>query len=230
MDTVSRETESPMPGEEPLFDPILGTPIPGTKTDDPEAPYGFTHEGAPRRKPGRKPGQRTAIRKATRTAPPPPKKATTRPGPPAPKKTQVDYRPALLSLAGDLVGSAAVWGLMRDDMLIIADTATVWRATPSIVDGINTAADRWPVVGSLLDRFLPLAEFGKTGGAAVLMVAQLAVNHRMMPPGLIPGTTPAEAVASAFIEEMVRTNETFAQTVAAIQAARQAHAQASETA
>lgn len=234
MDDVSRETEDP----ESSYQEPTEEPIPGTKTGDPEAPYGFTSDGSPRRKPGRKPGAgnsasngaRMGIRKATpKTIPAPQKKAAPR-TPPAPKKTATDYRPALTSLAGDLIGSAALWGLMRDDMRMIADTATVSRAAPSLIEGLNTAADRWPVLGSMLDRFLPLAEFGKSGGAAVLMVAQIAVNHRMMPPGLIPGTTTPEAMASAFIQEMVSTNKDFAAAVAAIQAAHQGQARGPETA
>jgi hypothetical protein len=215
---VSRETEGLMEGDEPLPE----MPLPGAKTGDPVAPYGFTTDGKVRGRPGRKPGARKAtgagIRKAIQA---PPKKAPARPAPP-PKKTATDYRPALMSLTGDLIGSAALWGLMRDDMTIIADTATVWRAAPTLIDGLNTAADRFPVIATVLDRFLPLAEFGKSGGAAVLCVAQLAVNHKMMPPGLIPGTTTVEALASSFITEMVKTNEDFAAAVAAIQEAQAA--------
>lgn len=195
-------------------------PIPGEKTGDPDAPYGFTAEGAPRAKPGRKPGQQSGTgRKPVKAATPPAKKTIPRTPPPQ-KKTQVDYRPALMSLAGEFVGAASIWGLMRDDMKMIANTATVWKATPSIVEGINTAADKWPIVATTLDRFLPLAEFGKSGGAVLVMVAQLAVNQGMMPPGLIPGTTAPERLATSFIEEMVRTNADFAEAVASIQAAR----------
>lgn len=223
MDDVSRET---MEGEETHLD----SPSPGAKTEDPEAPYGFTSDGKVRAKPGRKPGRRIGpSRVAQKAVHAPPKKAAPR-TPPAPRKTQTDYRPALTSLAGDLIGSGALWGLMRDDMVMIADVATVSRAAPSIIDGINTAADRFPVVATILDRFLPLAEFGKSGGAAVLAVAQIAVNHKMMPPGLIPGTTTPDALASTFIQEMVRTNEDFAAAVAAIQEAhalRRAHSEPS---
>lgn len=213
MDDVSRET---FEGE----DPFPGMPTPGQKVDDPEAPYGYTSDGKPRAKPGRKPGQKvTAGKTIHKTIPAPPRKATSRPIA-APKKTQTDYRPALMSLAGEAVGTASVWGLMKDDVKIIANTAAVWRATPSIVEGINTAADRWPLVATVLDRFLPLAEFGKSGGAFVLMVAQIAVNQRFIPPGLFPGTMAPETMASAFIEEMVKTNPDFAAAVAAIQQAR----------
>jgi hypothetical protein len=209
---VSRETEE-------LFGE--GTPpIPGEKTGDPEAPYGFTAANVPRAKPGRKPGQRTGTGKSAAKAIPTPAKKTIPRQAPAQKKTQVDYRPALMSLTGEFIGAASIWGLMRDDMKMIANTATVWRAAPSIVEGINTAADKWPMVATVLDRFLPLAEFGKSGGAVLVMVAQLAVNQGMMPPGLIPGTMAPERLATTFIEEMMKTNPDFAEAVAAIQAAR----------
>ena len=193
--------------------------IPGAKTGDPDAPYGFTESGTPRRKPGRRPGQRTGTGKAAvKTIPAPTKKAI--PKPPAPKKTQVDYRPAMLKLGGEFIGTAAIWGLMKDDVRILADTATVANAFPHIVEGLNTAADKWPLVASILDRVLPMAEFASSGGALVLMAAQLCVNHGVMPPGLIPGTASPERVVTAFIEQQMKANPEFAETVAAIQLAR----------
>lgn len=210
---VSRETEGQLNGEEPLFD----APTPGTKTEDPDAPYGFTSTGAPRKAPGRKPGQRPGTGKAAaKTIPAPPKKAipTASKGP---KKTQVDYRPALLKLGGEFIGTAAIWGLMKDNVTTLADTAAVATAFPAIVDTVNTAADKWPLVAAILDRVLPMAEFAKSGGVIVLMAAQIAVNHRMLPPGLVPGTHTPETLVGNFLQAQMAENPEFAATIAAVQ-------------
>jgi len=222
---VSRETEGLLNGEEPLFD----TPGPGTKTGDSDAPYGYTNSGTPRKAPGRKPGQRIGAAKAAqKTIPAPPKKTIPSPGK-APKKTQVDYRPALLKLGGEFIGTAAIWGLMKDDMRVLADTAAVATAFPSIVDSVNTAADKWPVVAAILDRVLPMAEFAKSGGVIVLMAAQIAVNHQMLPPGLVPGTATPERLVSNFIEQQMQASPEFAETVAAVQQMRNAARPAAST-
>jgi len=206
---------------EQITDDVLfgeGTP-PGTKVDDATAPYGFTRENAPRAKPGRKPGQKTGTgRAAAKTAPAPPRKAIPVPKPPAPKKTTVDYRPALMNIGGELIGSAALWGLMKDNMVMLSDAAAVGNAFPAIVDGVNTAADKWPLVASILDKFLPLAEFGKSGGSVVIMMAQIAVNHGKIPPGMVPGTATPDRLVSSFIGRQMLENPEFAEAIAAIQA------------
>lgn len=212
---VSRETESLMDGEEPLFD----SPNPGTKTGDPDAPYGYTNSGTPRKAPGRKPGQKTSTAKTTTKAiPTPPKK--TIPGPPKPKKTQTDYRPALGNLAAQFIGTAAIVGLMRNDMKVLADTAAVANGAPAVINLINTAADKYTFVAAVLDRVLPLAEFAQDGGSIVVMLAQIAVNHQVMPAGLIPGTTTPDNLVSSFITRQMAENEEFAAAVAAVQQMR----------
>lgn len=215
-DDVSRETDP--------FAEGYSEPIPGAKTGDDDAPYGYTSDGKPRSKPGRKPGQVYPAQKAAAKAPvkaiPAPAKKSIPSGMKPPKKTQVDYRPPLLKLGGEFIGTAAIWGLMKDDMTIIADTAAVATAYPAIVDSLNTAADKWPVVAAILDRVLPMAEFAKSGGSIVLMAAQIAVNHKVMPPGLVPGTTTPDNLVSSFIQAQVAENPEFAATVAAIQQMR----------
>lgn len=215
-DDVSRETMA-------AIDDVFGEgtpPIPGKKTGDEDAPYGYTSDGKPRAKPGRKPGQQTGTGKAReKPIAAPPKKTIPRTAP-APKKTAVDYRPALLKLGGQFIGTTAIVALMRDDTRTMADTATVANAFPAIVNGINTAADKWAIVAAILDRVLPMAEFAESGGAFVLMVAQICVNHAWMPPGLIPGTTTPERLVSAFIERQMKESEEFAMAVVAIQQAK----------
>lgn len=216
-DDVSRETKA-------AIDEVFGEgtpPIPGKKTGDEDAPYGYTSEGTPRGKPGRKPGQ-SATRKAPAKAVTAPPKKAPGPRPPAPKKTTVDYRPPLMKLGGQFIGTTAIIALMKDDTVLMADTATVANAFPAIANGINTAADKWPVVAAILDRFLPMAEFAESGGAFLLMAAQIAVNHRALPPGLIPGTTTPERLVSAFIERQMKESEEFAMAVVAIQEAKAA--------
>lgn len=197
---------------------------PGAKVDDPEAPYGFTSTGAVRNKPGRKPGQRTGSgrqreRRLTSVPPAlsaPPRKAG--PKGPAPKKTAVDYRPALQAISGQLIGSWAVYGLMKNSTVMLADCAAVADAAPSIIDGLNTAADKWPVVAAILDKVLPVAEFGKAGGALVLAIGQIAVNHGSLPAGLIPGTVPPERKVDAFIRAQMAASPEFADLITSFQA------------
>jgi hypothetical protein len=188
-----------------------------------EAPYGLTADGAPRAKPGRKPGQRTGTGRqastAKKTIPAPPRKATPI-KPPAAKSTTTDYRPAIKALLGEGVGSLAVIGLMRDEMTLVADAATIADAVPALADVTNLAAEKWPVVAAILDRFLPLAASAKSGGTILLMAAQLAVNHGKMPPGLIPGTVSAETKVSKFIADQIAVNPDFAAMIAGIQATK----------
>lgn len=192
-----------------------GTPIP------PEAPYGVTATGAVKAKPGRKPGQRTGTGRSrtTKTAiPAPPRKATPSRPPTAAKSSKTDYRPALTKLLGEGVGSVAIVGLMRDDMTLLADAATVADAVPAIADVANLAAEKWPVVAAILDRLLPIGEFAKGGGAVVIMCAQLAVNHNKLPAGLVPGTVPRDVKVSSFISEQMTSSPDFAAMIAGIQA------------
>lgn len=185
-------------------------PTPGSKTEDPNAPYGVTSTGVPRGKPGRKPAAKKAA--APRKAPAIPglaKKAGPR-VPPPPKKTAIDYGPALTAMAGQLIGPVAVVGLVRNDIRLIADAATVANALPAIVEGANLAADQFPVVAAILDKVCKVGPYAGLMGGLGMMVGQIAVNHGLIPAGLIPGTLPPAKLAEKFVRDQAAASEEFA--------------------
>jgi hypothetical protein len=197
-------------------DIIVDEPIPGTEfealTDDDEltpqqkewmaqpAPYGRVASGPEKGRPKSKPGRPRKAAGARKATPPPrPKKA-------APSKTdpdEVDYRPGIRGLLGDAVASVAIAGMMRvntpQGRLLLADAATVDSLTEPVADIVNLAANRIPWLARGLDVVLKVSPHAVTTGALTIGVAQLLVNHGVIPAGLVPGTQPVENVMEDFI-------------------------------
>lgn len=207
---------------DPAADVLPATPP--VPTVDP-APYGVTADGKPRAKPGRKPGQRNGTGQAARKA----TTATKTPGPPsakpaaaktAQKRTQVDYRPGLLGLFGQATMAAATVGVLRNEPALIADAAAIDNAAPAIADAINSAADTWPLVAAICDKVLAVGPHAGGIVALVGLVGQIAVNHKMMPAGLVPGTMPRDQLAAAYVQRRAAESEEFAAIMTFAQAQR----------
>lgn len=213
-------------------DPLDGFPDPqppGTATGDPDAPYGFTADGLPRGKPGRKPaGPKPAAAPKPRAAassttrPPGPAKKTAAKTPPKPKATTVDYRPGIVKLVGEIAGTMAVTGLVRGSVPLIADAAVIESNADAIADLANTAADKFPVVATILDKVLTAAPLAAGAGALLLAAAQLAVNHGALPPGMVPGTVAPDVLMNNYVQARAAQDESFMATLQTVMAARAA--------
>lgn len=220
---VSRETDS-APSDE-FGDAVIadvsrettdefGAPIPGAKTDDPTAPYGFTNDGKVRGRPGRKPGSFRATIKAptkapTKASPPPPKRASSGPPKATAKTTQIDYRPALMALSGEAIGAVAVTGLIRGSVTTVADAAALSGGQSALVNLTNNLGNQYAVVGAILDKLLTIGPYASDGASVLVMVAQLLVNHKLMPVGLVPGTKTPEALMNDFVAQQMAESESF---------------------
>jgi hypothetical protein len=204
---VSRETNSEFEG-----------PTPGTKTADPTAPYGFTRDGKVRGRPGRRPGK---VYTTNKTTPPAPKKAANGPTKAAPKTTQIDYRPALMALSGEVIGTIAVTGLMRNSVTTVANAAALAGGQSALVNLTNNLGNQFAVVGAILDKLLTIGPYASDGATVLLMLAQLLVNQRIMPVGLVPGTKTPEALMAEFVERQLQESESFRAAFEFIAAQRQ---------
>jgi hypothetical protein len=196
-----------------------------------DAPYGRVTTGPETGRPKNKPGR---PRKATtRMATPPPKKKPASTATP-PKDTTTDYRPGIRGLLGEVVGSMALFGVMRSHLPIgrqlVADAAVVDSISEPVAELGNHLADRYPIVARGLDIVLTIGPYASTGGAVVLGVGQLLVNHGVIPPGMIPGTRDPGTVADEFINRhLADEKSTFGKALrwmAGQQAAREASAEA----
>jgi len=140
-------------------DAVTDVPAPGKR--DPEAPFGRTLDGTPKKSPaGRKP-KAAAAKPRVQAASPADKGA--------PPK---DYTPGLRSLFG------TVWSVAS--LVDQADAGAVLLATPQLVDGWNSVAQRNPRVGKVLDYLTDGAELGGAAIATVMLGLQIAANHRVV--------------------------------------------------
>jgi hypothetical protein len=185
---------------------------PGSKTGDPDAPYGFTADNKPRAKPGRKPAAKATQRAAPaakRTIPGLAKKPAQK-SPPPPQKTAIDYGPAINSLLGQIISPMAVIGLAKGSPALIADAAAISNAAPVIAEGANLAAEQFPVVAAILDRVCKVGPYAGLVAGVTVMLGQIAVNHGAIPAGVIPGTMTPDALAKKFITDQAAADENFA--------------------
>lgn len=196
-------------------DPAADVLPPVVVTPADAAPYGYQADGVtPKKRPGRRPGQRNGTGQAAQKG----TTASKTPGPPVAKKaaskppqrtTQVDYRPGILGLFGQGTMAALTLGVLRQDPALIADAATVDNAAPAIADAINTAADQWPIVAAVCDKVLTIGPHASGLVALVGMVAQIGVNHGLLPPGLVPGTMSRDQLAAAYVKRQAEASEEF---------------------
>ncbi len=176
-------------GDDPDDDPAGGGVF---GTDDPEAPYGRFANGKPRKSPAgsRAGGKRPAGRRRPAT----PRKTTG-----AKKTTGPDYVGASMGIVSVLQVVTGTAGTITKDPAFRADTATLVVMGPALAQVSGDLAQdeaRW---ASVLDRMSTGAKWSPPLVVAVGFIAQLAVNHGLLPAGLM-GTRTPEQMQDAAVE------------------------------
>lgn len=152
---------------------------------DPDAPYGRKADGSPKEKPGRKPAGATR-RRGTR-----PPRATAGganvPGPRPHGKPSTPEEPVTpgrgaQGLLGALAALLVVPG--RNNVVYMADAGALTMWAPTVGQGVDEVLEAYP---ALADRLSWLGQAGPCAtllGAVVGLGAQLAANHRVIPPAV----------------------------------------------
>ncbi len=169
-------------------------PAGGGAAFDPDAPYGRFANGKPRKSPAgsRAGGKRPAGRRKT---PPAPRKVGGRKMPAATGGT--DYTEASLTLVGVAQSVTAVAGTLLSDEAFKADTATLLLLGPQIAAVSGELADSEARWASVLERVSTTSKWSPGLMVAFTLAMQVAVNHRLIPPGIAGTRSPEEMLAAA---------------------------------
>lgn len=84
-----------------------------------------------------------------------------------------------------------------------ADAATLGTHFPPVASELAKLADHYDVIAKPIDLLIQVGPFGALIAAAMPLVTQLAVNHRMAPAGMM-GTVPPETLSAQMQAQMMR--------------------------
>lgn len=165
--------------------PIVVVPV--ATAPDPNAPYGRTRDGKPRRKPG-----------------PPPRKTPPGPRSSAPPKTSgprpkvasgPDYATAFAGLMQLPAAVLALAGTRRPELK--ADAAAFALHTGPISQAVGQTAQEQASVAALLDRIITIGPYGALIATVSPLVLQVLCNHGVIPAGAA-GTIPPDQLVAMF--------------------------------
>jgi hypothetical protein len=177
-------------GLDPDDDPAGG----GAPGFDPDAPFGRFANGKPRKSaPGSRAGGKRPAGKRKAT-PPAPRKVG---GRTVPVQAQTDYTEASLTLVGIAQSVTAVAGTMLSNEAFKADTATLLLMGPQLAVVSGELADSEARWASVLERVSTTSKWSPGLMVAFSLGMQLAVNHRLIPPGIAGTRSPEEVLSAA---------------------------------
>lgn len=166
-----------------------------TAGSDPDAPWGRTRDGKPRRKPGPRGPRNRGTSRSSSPKPPPRVAGSSRTRPPS--SSGPDYgeaiRGVLQAVAFPLAMTPAT----------LPDAAAIAAYGPGLADALAALARERPEVAAVLDKLLAVGPYGALFAAAVPLLGQLAVNHRLLPVevGRLVGAQDPEALVRSFIPD-----------------------------
>lgn len=161
---------------------------------DPSAPYGRDSDGTLLDKDGNRAerGLKADGSAKVKPGPPPGTKAGAALGKPNTKtKTKTttrkggkDYTPGVMGLFSIPIGACAGLGAATKNDTFLADAATLNGYAPGIAAALNDLAQENHQIAGVLDRALQVGPYSALIMATMPMVAQLARNHELLPPGI----------------------------------------------
>ena len=173
---------------DPDDDPAGAAPPPAY---DPEAPYGRFKNGKPKKAP-----RRTAKSSGPKRVPAPRRTAAKKP-PAAKKAAGPDY----FKMSGDMVmegvGILGVVAKITKSPALMADTVTLDLHAGNLADISAEFAEEEPRWAQMLERITSVSRWNKPLTIGIAIFAQAAVNHGMLPPGIMGSRPPAELLEIA---------------------------------
>lgn len=101
--------------------------------------------------------------------------------------------------AQDRVEALTGFGMLAQVPLLAtkqyADAGTITQYWPGVAKEIATLADTQPAIAKVIDPLLQVGPYAALITAALPMIMQLAVNHKMMPAGAM-GTVPGTLIGA----------------------------------
>jgi hypothetical protein len=161
---------------------------PPKPTGTPDAPYGYTDKGTPRKQPFKaRPGRKkSTARRSAKTG-----------------RVGRDYRDAIAGALQVALIPLGIMGARPGAEVFLADVVAVADNAPPVIEALNDLAQDNAVLARVFDKLGAVGPYGALVAALTPLVAQLATNHQVLPievTGPLGATDPVTLMAKAGVE------------------------------